>query len=279
MSKGDQVVVGQPLFVLDPQPEVDKLVQAEFQVSQAKQQLADLEKGARWTIIKNIQAQIAQAKASQDFAKKTFRRYKLLYSIGSIDKAQLDDATSQYQQSIEQVKALEAQLADAMLGSRINQILAQRAVVEEARAAAKAAKWALLQKSVRAKKAAQVYDVVYESGEFIGAGQPAVVLLPPDKIKIIFFVPEKILSQVAVGQEVIIDCDNCKNSYKAKIDFISSSIEYTPPVIFSQESKDKLVYKAEAKMPVWVAKKFHPGQPVDVVIEKSTLEKTTSNAK
>ena len=270
VNRGDQVVVNQPLFVLDPQPETDKLEQAKFQLTQAKNQLFDLQKGARFTIIANIKAQLEQAQAGLDFAQETFERYQALYRSGAIDKGTLDQARSQYEQNLQAVNAVEAQLAEAKLGARENQIMAQKAAVDAAEAIVKQAEWALLQKSVRATVNAQVFDTLYEPGEFVGVGRPVIALLPPDKIKIVFFVPEKIVSRITVGDEVIVDCDSCKNSYKAKITFISPSAEFTPPVIFSQESRDKLVYRIEARTPIKLAKYFHPGQPIDVVIENLT---------
>ena len=266
VNRGDQVVVNQPLFVLDPQPETDRLSQAKFQLTQAKNQLFDLQKGARFTVIENIQAQLEQAQAGLDFAQKTFERYQVLYRSGAIDKGRLDQARSQYEQNLQAVNAVDAQLAEAKLGARENQIMAQKAAVDAAEAIVKQAQWMLLQKSVRATVNAQVFDTLYELGEFVEVGHPVIVLLPPHKIKLIFFVPEKIVSKITVGDEVIVDCDSCKNSYKAKVSFISPSAEFTPPVIFSQASRDKLVYRIEARMPLKVTKYFHPGQPIDVAI-------------
>lgn len=267
VSKGGQVKANQPLFVLDPQPETDILSQAEFQLDQAKQRLLDLQKGARPTVIENIKAQLKRAKADHEFADKTYKRYQRLYPSGAIGKAKLDEASSQYKQSLQAVKAIEAQLADSLLGARENQILAQKAIVKGAEAAVKKAQWALLQKSVRSPVSAHVFSTVYDPGEFVGAGQPAVVLLSPENIKVIFFVSEKIISQLSIGDKVVIDCDSCKDSYGAKVTFISPNAEFTPPVIFSKDSREKLVYKVEAKTSAQVAKTLHPGQPVDVIIE------------
>jgi len=267
VNRGDEVIGNQPLFVLDPEPETAKLNQAKFQLARANQQLFDLQKGARTTVIANIEAQLKQAQASLFFTKKTFERYDALYQAAAIGKADFDKAKSEYDQNLQKVKEVSANLAEAKLGARKNLIKAQKAAVDAAKASVRQAKWALLQKSVRSPAKAQVFDTLYEPGEFVSAGQPVVVLLPPENIKVVFFVPEKVVSTINVGKDIIIDCDSCKNSYKAKINFISPNAEYTPPVIFSQESRDKLVYRVEAKPSLSVAEKFHPGQPVDVIFE------------
>lgn len=94
----------------------------------------------------------------------------------------------------------------------------------------------MLQKSIRAGAASEVFNTLYDLGEFVGAQQPVVVLLFTENNKIVFFVPERFLSLIKIGSELIFDCDSCQNSYPAKISFISPSAEFTPPVIFSQKS-------------------------------------------
>lgn len=271
VNRGDQVKIGQPLFILDSQPETAKLEQAQSQLTQARQKLIDLQKGARSTVLENIQAQLAQKRAGLDLARQTFERYQALYQDAAVDKSSFDQAKTQYDEKLQIVKSAEAQLAEARLGAREDQIAGQKSAVDAAVAVEKQAQWMLLQKSIVSSVDAQVFDTLYEPGEFVAAGQPVVVLLPTDKIKVIFFVPEKILSEIVVGEEVLIDCDSCKNRYKAKIRFISPSAEYTPPVIFSKDSREKLVYRVEA-VPVH-AGKFHPGQPVDIIFPENKHEK------
>ena len=220
-DRGDQVKTNQPLFVLDPEPETSKLNQAKSELAGAKEQLLNLKKGQRDTVIKNIEAQLKQTQATLYFAKKTFDRYKVLYQKEAIGRADFDKVKSEYEQNLQKTKEITANLAEAKLGARKNLIKAQEALVAAAKAAVKQARWAFLQKSVRSHVNAQVFDTLYEPGEFVAAGQPVLILLPPEKIKVVFFVSEKFVSKISVGQKIIIDCDSCKNSYRAKINFIS----------------------------------------------------------
>ena len=50
----------------------------------------------------------------------------------------------------------------------------------------------------------------------------------------------------------------------ATITFIAPQAEFTPPVIYSKESRAKLVFLVEAKPAASDAMRLHPGQPVDV---------------
>jgi HlyD family secretion protein len=266
VNKGDQVVVGQELFQLDLSPQTEQLEQAKQQHVQAKQSLLNLQTGQRDTIIAGIRAQLAQANANLEYTSKMLQRYQGLLNTHAIDKATVDQAGAAYKQSLQKVHEIKADLLEAEKGAREHLIVAQEAAVAASEALVKQAEWAVQQKTIKAPFAAEVFDTLYEPGEFVTAGHPVVVLLAVAKIKIIVFVPAKLLGDIKIGQEVVIKCDDCKSSYTAKISFIAPNAEYTPPVIFSVESRDKLVYRVEAKPDPRAALKLHPGQPVDVSI-------------
>lgn len=267
--RGDKVTTNQTLFVLDPQPESDKLQEAKYDLDVAQQNLINLQKGQRDTIIKALEAQREQAIASLDYNKKTYARYQILYKDRAIDKASLDQSRSTYEQNLQKITELEANIAEAKQGARENLIFAQEAAVKSAMAAVKQAEWAMAQKSVHAPTNGMIIDYLYELGEYVTSGSPVIILLSPAKIKVIFYVPEKIVSKIKVGDLIKIDCDGCKRAYTAKINFVSPKAEYTPPVIFSKDSRDKLVYRIEAHPPIEQAVLLHPGQPVDVMLIKN----------
>lgn len=91
-----------------------------------------------------------------------------------------------------------------------------------------------------------VDDVYFRTGEFVTSGNPIVSILPPENIKIRFFVNEKSVSEIKVNQHIFVNCDGCNKERTAKVSYISSSAEYTPPVIYSTESRNKLVFMIEA---------------------------------
>jgi HlyD family secretion protein len=101
-------------------------------------------------------------------------------------------------------------------------------------------------------------------GETAPAGRPVLSLLPPGNLKIRFFAPETILSRVHYGDTVQVSCDACPEGLSAKVTFIASSAEYTPPVIYSREERAKLVYLIEARPTE--PDKFRVGQPVSVTL-------------
>ena len=100
---------------------------------------------------------------------------------------------------------------------------------------------------VSAPVAARVQDIYFRAGEVVNAGQPVLSLLPPANVRVRFYVPEPVLSTLSLGQTVAIRCDSCADDLRARIVFLSREAEYTPPVIFSDKERAKLVFRAEAK--------------------------------
>jgi HlyD family secretion protein len=163
------------------------------------------------------------------------------------------------------VAALAAALAQmrAPLG-RETEIRAQQAAVEAARAARTMVRWRLDQRHVVSPATATVADVIARPGETLAAGAPVVSLLPPENILVRFFVPEPMLSLVHPGDQVALVCDNCPADLRGTISFIAPQVEYTPPVIYSESSRAKLVTMVEARPPPDQARLINPGQPIVV---------------
>ncbi|HEX7971800.1 MAG TPA: HlyD family secretion protein, partial [Thiobacillus sp.] len=118
--------------------------------------------------------------------------------------------------------------------------------------------------AVAAPVAGQVQDRLYLPGEFVPAGNPVVALLPPDNLKLRFFVGEPELARVKPGQAVRAHCDGCGADIPATVRFVSTEAEYTPPVIYSRENRAKLVYLVEAGVAAKDAARLHVGQPIEV---------------
>jgi HlyD family secretion protein len=126
------------------------------------------------------------------------------------------------------------------------------------------ADWDLSQKRQAAPQAGEVFDTLYREGEWVAAGRPVVVLLPPRNIKVRAFVPETRIGAIQPGDRVLVTVDGVAAPFIGKVSFISPQAEYTPPVIYSRESRSKLVFMIEAIFDNQTAAKLHPGQPVDV---------------
>jgi len=146
-------------------------------------------------------------------------------------------------------------------------LLASQHTVAARQQALDQADWRFTQKAQAAPATGLVYDTYYRPGEWVPAGTPVLALLPPEYMKVRFFVPEGDLGRFPIGTPVRIDMDGRKDSLSAKVTFVSPKAEYTLPIIYSRENRDKLVFLVEASVNPEVAAKLHPGAPVAVRLE------------
>lgn len=195
-----------------------------------------------------VRAQAEQGAAQLKLAEANYQRLRELRSRqGLVSQEALDQARS----------ALDGARA------RLRELEAQRHASE---AQMSQAHWQLNQKTVTAPVAGLVEDTIYRVGEWVPAGAPVVLLLPPENRLVRFFVPEAVAGGLAPGRGLKVWCDGCPAPVAAKVSFISPKAEYTPPVIYSRETRAKLVFLVEAVFDPATAAKLHPGQPVDVQI-------------
>ena len=159
---------------------------------------------------------------------------------------------------------LEADLKTAKLGSRADQIAAAEATVKAQEAALAKAEWDLSQKRQAAPKEGLIFDTLYREGERVPAGRPVIALLPPQNIKVRAFVQESRIGTIRFGDAAHVSVDGVGEVFTGTVNYISPKAEYTPPVIYSEESRGKLVFLVEAMFDPVTAAKLHPGQPVDV---------------
>ena len=262
VQRGDRVEVGALLFALEAGRQRAMLGEAQAQLSRAQSQLADLRLGKRPEEIARIEANLAEAKAALTYAERDLERQARLARRDFAAEARFDLARSAEQEARARVSAMEADLATARLPGRDDQIAAAVAEVAMREAALARAHWELDQRTVRAPMAAIVDDRVRDSGEWVDAGGIVVSLLPPEKVKVRFFVPEPELGAIHVGQEVDLRCDGCAPGMTGTVRFIAPEAEYTPPVIYSVGSRGKLVFMVEAWPAAGIT--LNPGQPVDV---------------
>lgn len=264
VHRGQQVAQGAPLFALETEEESAARTEAMAQMRAAQARLADLQTGQRPPEIDARRAQLAQAQAAAERSATALTRDEAQFRIGGISQAQLDQSRATAHADAARVRELRSDLAVARLPGRDAQRQAQSAQVEAARAALAQADWRLARKAASAPQPALVHDTLYRPGEWVPAGSPVVRLLPPGNIKVRFFVPEAALGGLRVGQPVTMRCDGCAQPIPATIRYVSTQAEYTPPVIYSNETRGKLVFMVEAQPAPADAAALHPGQPVEV---------------
>jgi HlyD family secretion protein len=267
VQRGQQVDAAAPLFELESEQELAAKQQADEQLHAAEAQLSDLKIGRRQPEVAVTEAQLAQARAAEENATLKLERDTAQLEAGGIARAQLEDSRADQSIKAAKVRELTGQLDVNRLPAREDQIRAQDAQVAAARAAQSQAAWRLDQKRVAASAAGLVSDTLYREGEWVPAGSPVVRLLPPGNVKLRFFVPETVAGDLAPGRSVRVGCDGCGEGVEARVTYVSNEAEYTPPVIYSNETRSKLVFLVEARPSVADASKLRPGQPVSVALQ------------
>ena len=116
--------------------------------------------------------------------------------------------------------------------------------------------------------AGKVQQIYFREGETVPAQRPVLSIMPPGNMKLRFYVPEAELPRLAIGDEVRVACDNCAADLTARIYFISTMAEYTPPVIYSLDERNKLVYLIQARPSR--PDSLRVGQPISVLLGAKT---------
>lgn len=269
VAKGEQIQKDTLVFELENASEKHALTQAKGEMQSALAQLNDMKVGKRPEEIAMATAMLNQARAEAKNANVLLKRNEELAAKGAISKQDLDTLRAHAKASNEKVSELQHQVDVYQLPNREQQIEAQNARYEAAQAMVAQKEWDLAQKQLFAPSAGLVFDTLYKEGEWVQAGSPVVWLLLQDEIKIRFYIPEELFSTVQYGQKVFVHVDGSADGtgqeYSAIINYISQSCEFTPPVIYSNETRSKLVYMIEAvPEDMEVRKILHAGQPVSV---------------
>ncbi len=264
VRRGVHVEAGEDLFALEAVAEKAARDEAMHRLQQAKANLEDARKGLRPSEIAALKAGVLLAEDALALAQMEFVRQETLRKTGAVSIDSIDRARSAYAQDQHRLEQLEAELKTAQMGARSDKISALEFEVKARSEALAKAEWDLVQKQQKAPQAGLVHDTLYREGEMVLAGRPVVALLPPTNIKVRFFVPQDRVSTLKRGDAAKVHVDGLAEAITGKVSFISPQAEYTPPVIYSQENRAKLVFMVELRFEDADAVKLHPGQPVDV---------------
>jgi HlyD family secretion protein len=266
VEEGDHVKQGDPIFTLESSEQEASVAAAKSRVGQAEAQLADVKAQLqRPEEITVLEAALNEAKAMLVVSTNNLERAQALFDKGWTTKAALDQAIAEHDRNQAAVVEAEKKIAAAQLTGRSDLIAAAAANAEAARHALAEAEKNLAKRQVFAPADGTVEEVYFRPGEVVKEGQAVIALLPPRNLKVRFFVAEPVRAKLALDQTVDVSCDGCPPDLKAKISFISRDAEFTPPVIFSREQREKLVYLIEAR-PEGETATLTAGQPVTVTL-------------
>lgn len=264
VKEGTTVRPGQSLFEIDDSEQRAQADQAGAQVAQAGAQLADtlspIQRPADLAVLRQA---VRQAQAAAILSQRDFDRADALAIRGFVSKARLDAARSARDRDAAALAEARDRIAQGEQLARAGQIAAAQAGVAQAEAQKRGADTGLAKFRVAAPAAGSVEQVYFHAGEVVAVGQPVIALLPPEQLKVRFFVPEQRLAEAKLGRTVAVTCDSCPPNLTARISFVSREAEFTPPIILSRGDRDRLVFLVEA-VPLGDTGHLAAGQPIDV---------------
>lgn len=260
---GTRVGAGDVLFALDDADQKQQVAGADARLAQAEAQLANLQTGQRPEEVAVLASNLSAARTALAQATDDYNRKLTLLQKAVVAQSVVDDARAKRDSAQAQADAAERQLLVAKLPARPEEIDAAQKNVAAMRADLAQAQTALERRRITAPADGLIEETFYEPGELVAAGQPVVSLLPDANRKVRFFVPERMLAGVAPGKSVAIGCDGCAAGLAAEVTFVATAAEFTPPIIYSKESRDKLVFRVDAR-PLGEAATLKVGQPLDI---------------
>lgn len=266
VRRGQRVPAGETLVQMERRDAAIALAEADAALARAQSQLADLKEGRREAEIRVIEASLASARAQEAEAQTEASRLRQLLERGAVAQAQIDEAETRLDVARARVAEIEANLDVARLPARAHVIAEAEAAVTQATAARDAAAWQLDQRTLEAPAAGTVFELLRREGEIAGPQAPVLTFLPDGAVLLRLYVSEPDVARIAPGDRLHVTCDGCPPDLSATITFVSDEAEFTPPVIYSVESRQKLVYLVEAR-PEPGAGTLKPGQIVDVFLD------------
>ena len=265
VPRGSRVAAGAPVFSVAADTERQSLDEAEARVAAADARLHNLDQPRRQSEIDALAAQVRAAEAALTLSTQQVAQQEALAARGFIANARLDEVRAAQRRDTAQRDAAREQLATARATiGRAPELRAAQADAAAARAQVAQRRWQLERKVVAATVAGEVTETFYRPGEWVPPGAAVASLLPDTRRRLRFFVPETVVAQIAPGSAIEARCDGCTAPIRATVDFVAAQAEYTPPVIYSRGSREKLVFRVEAAAVAEQAAQLRPGLPIDV---------------
>ncbi|HEX8569834.1 MAG TPA: HlyD family efflux transporter periplasmic adaptor subunit [Caulobacteraceae bacterium] len=262
VREGERAAAGAPVFLIDPSVQQSQEQQAAAALDAARARAEDLRKGQRQPELEVFDAETLAAQAQLREAEAEYARIAPLVRRGIYAPARLDQVRAARDTARAQLAAIRQRREVGTLGGRQDAIVAAEAQAAQAEGAVMEVRRRMADLRPSAPVEARVEEVFYRPGEWAAANQPVVSLLPDGEVKLRFFVPEREVARYRPGRTVRFSCDGCGGQRQARITWVSRRPEFTPPVIYSRDSRDRLVFLVEAAPEN--PRSLNPGLPVDV---------------
>ncbi len=275
VKEGQNVQAGETLYVLESQQEQARLAEAQAKKAQAEAQTKNLSKGARQAELESLRAKLRYTKAQLAQAESNLKKSESLVKKNFVSEAQVDNERTNVSLAQAQVEEARAALRAAKEGARTDEQAAAAAQASAAQAGVDQVAWLLQQKKVNAPVGGVVQELYIRQGEFSATGATVLTILHSGSLRVRFFVPNDLRPQFLPGATVNVAISGCDKPVTARISRVSARPEYTQPMMFSQELRDRLSFLTEARLDTPAGCTAPPGTPVGVKVVASNASKAS----
>ncbi|WP_291843917.1 HlyD family efflux transporter periplasmic adaptor subunit [Maricaulis sp.] len=245
--EGGRIARGDELLRQDATAEIAALAAATARIDAATARYDDALAGARDPEIEAARDLLRQALAARNDATQSLERSQALFADGHVSQARLDAVRAAATAADARVDEMRQRLNIVRLPARADQLRALQAEIAAAEAERDAATYRLDLRTVRAPVDARIHRQLRFVGEQAGPGTPVYELLPDGAVHAVLFIPEPLLAGLPVGTRLDVSCDACPSGLRAAITTIDDEAEFTPPILYSDAERARLVYRAEAR--------------------------------
>ena len=266
VKEGQVVKPGDMLYTLESRQEQARLAEAQARQQQAEAQSKNLSKGARQAELESLRAKLRYAQTQLAQAESTLKKSESLLKKNFVSETQVDNDRTNVQLAQAQVEDARAALRVAKEGARTDEQAAAQAQTVAAQAGVAQVEWLLQQKQVTAPVAGVIQELYVRQGEFATAGSTTMTILHTGSLRVRFFVPNDLRPKFLPGNQVAVEISGCDKPATARVTRVSARPEYTQPMMFSQELRDRLSFLTEARLETPAGCTAPPGTPVGVKV-------------
>ena len=246
--QGGQVLATMQVLTLDAQ-----LREAQAQRQQAINTVASAEAqvAMRRSDKLALQAQVRQAEAEQDAARRRLARSETLAREGATSQQTLDDDRTRHRSAQAAIAAARAQVvaADAAIVAAQAQVTGAQSAVAAIDATIERIQVEIDDSQLKAPRDGRVQFRVAQPGEVLGAGGRVLNLIDLSDVYMTFFLPTEAAGRVAVGTEVRIVLDTAPQwPIPAKVSYVASNAQFTPKTVETASERQKLMFRVRAQI-------------------------------
>ena len=267
LQRGARVQTDTAIFSVDAKLDETSLQQAVAQSQAALERVGNLNERRRSPEVQGTEASLRAAQSALELANSHLQRTQSLASQHFVSELALDDARAQQRQAQAQWEAAQAalKLANEPIGRNAERAAAQ-ADAKAAQSITQQRTWLVEHSTARSNSDGELVDIYFRVGEWVSAYKPVAAVLPDQGRLIRFFVPQSVLPLIQPGSTVRVQCDGCRKEFRATVEVIYPNAEFSPPVIFSKERREKLLFRIDARPQPDESALLPPGLPVSVFL-------------